>query len=273
MVLCETQALLLFKEIFNSNLTGLCEGMVMIRNFIFSKMLGMMFVVALLSLTGCAGKESSPSPSMAAVTPPQSFMEPEEQAMNQGSLFNMADSDGLYADNRARRIGDIVLVNVVETSKAKSKADTSTTKTSGNEYGVSAAFGRSSVGLLGPGHGPLRSDVGANPLFSTTTNSNLSTTGETKRENYVTTTVGARVIQLLPGGVLQVEGAREIRVNEETQYLVVSGLIRSKDIAMDNSILSTQMADTRIEYFGKGVLADKQRQGWLSRLLDNVWPF
>ena len=112
----------------------------MIRNFIFSKMLGMMFVVALLSLTGCAGKESSPSPSMAAVTPPQSFMEPDEQAVNQGSLFNMADSDGLYADNRARRIGDIVLVNVVETSKAKSKADTSTTNTSGNEYGVSAAL-------------------------------------------------------------------------------------------------------------------------------------
>ena len=119
----------------------------------------------------------------------------------------------------------------------------------------------------------MRSDVGSSPLLSTTTNSNLSTTGETKRENYVTTTVGARVIQLLPGGVLQVEGAREIRVNEETQYLVVSGLIRSKDIAMDNSILSTQMADTRIEYFGKGVLADKQRQGWLTRLLDNIWPF
>ena len=245
----------------------------MMKNFIFPKLFGMLVVVTLLSLTGCAGKETGPSPRMAAVPPPQSYVEPEEQAANQGSLFNMADSDGLYADNRARRVGDIVLVNVVETSKAKSKADTSTSKTSGNEYGVSAVFGKSKAGLLGPGGGPLSTGVGVDPLFSTTTNSNLSTTGETKRENYVTTTVGARVIQVLPGGVLQVEGAREIRVNEETQYLVVSGLIRSKDIATDNSVLSTQMADTRIEYFGKGVLADKQRQGWLTRLLDNIWPF
>lgn len=245
----------------------------MVRNFIYSKLVGLFFVVAVLSLSGCAGKESTPTPSLAAVTPPQTYMEPDEQANNAGSLFNMADSDGLYADNRARRVGDIVLVNVVETSKAKTKADTSTSKTSGNEYGVRAAFGKSEAGMLGPGGGPLSTGVGVDPIFSTTTNSKLSTTGETKRENYVTTTVGARVIQVLPGGVLQVEGAREIRVNEETQYLVVSGLIRAKDIAMDNSVLSTQMADTRIEYFGKGILADKQRQGWLTRLLDNFWPF
>lgn len=245
----------------------------MIQNFILSKITGMACVLLVLILSGCGGKEQGSTPPMAAITPPQTYVEPEEQALNQGSLFNMAESDGLYADNRARRVGDIVLVNVVETSKAKTKADTSTSKTSGNEYGVSAAFGKSKAGLLGAGGGPLSSPIGADPLFSTTTNSNLSTTGETKRENYVTTTVGARVLQVLPGGVLQVEGAREVRVNEETQYLVVAGLVRTKDIATDNSILSTQMADTRIEYFGKGVLADKQRQGWMTRLLDNIWPF
>lgn len=227
----------------------------------------------ILVASGCAGKDTSPSAQMPAVTPTPSYMEPEERYENKGSLFNTADSDGLYADNRARRVGDIVLVNVVETSKAKTKADTSTTKTSGNEYGVNAAFGRNKVGMLGASSAGLAGGVGVDPIFSTNTASNLSTTGETKRENYVTTTVGARVLQVLPGGVLQVEGAREVRVNEETQYLVISGLVRSKDIAMDNSIMSTQMADTKIEYFGKGVLADKQRQGWLTRLMDNIWPF
>ena len=68
-------------------------------------------------------------------------------------------------------------------------------------------------------------------------------------------------------------GAREIRVNEETEYMVVRGMIRSKDVSADNSVLSTQIADASIEYYGKGVLADKQKPGWFSRLMDNVWPF
>jgi flagellar L-ring protein precursor FlgH len=81
------------------------------------------------------------------------------------------------------------------------------------------------------------------------------------------------VLNVLPGGVLQVQGARAVRVNEETQYMVVSGLVRMQDVGPDNSVESTMLADSRIEYFGEGVLADKQKQGWLTRLMDNVWPF
>lgn len=54
---------------------------------------------------------------------------------------------------------------------------------------------------------------------------------------------------------------------------MLSGLIRARDVAADNSILSTQMADSKVAYYGKGVLADKQKPGWFSRLMDNVWPF
>ena len=111
------------------------------------------------------------------------------------------------------------------------------------------------------------------PTLNTNSVSDLSGTGKTKRENYVTTSMAARVIRVLPGGMLQIEGAREIRVNEETEYMVVRGLIRSKDVDADNSILSTQIADASIEYYGKGVLSDKQKPGWFTRLMDNVWPF
>ena len=78
---------------------------------------------------------------------------------------------------------------------------------------------------------------------------------------------------LLPGGLMEIEGAREIRVNEETEYMVVRGMIRSKDVSADNSVLSTQIADASIEYYGKGVLSDKQKPGWFTRLMDNIWPF
>ncbi len=89
----------------------------------------------------------------------------------------------------------------------------------------------------------------------------------------MTSSLAARVLRVLPGGLLQIEGAREIRVNEETEYMVVRGMIRSKDVDADNSIYSTQIADASIEYYGKGVLADKQKPGWFTRLMDNIWPF
>lgn len=228
-------------------------------------------LAATFMLTACGAHQQTASP-MPPMTPAQAYTEPEQKYANPGSLYSEAGNTNLYEDNRARRVGDIVLVKVVENSKSKSKADTTTDKTSTSEYGVSAAFGRASInpiaGIAGPSGG-----VGINPMLSTNSSSGLKATGETKRENFVTATVAARVLQVLPGGVLQLEGAREIRVNEETQYMVVSGLVRASDVAGDNSVESTQLADSRISYYGKGVLAEKQRPGWLSRLLENVWPF
>lgn len=241
-----------------------------------NKYLGSLFLPAIMGLCllqgGCAGQSQHAAP-MPPLTPTQQYTEPEQRYSNPGSLYSASESTDLYADNRARRVGDIILVKVVETSKSKSKADTTAKKESGQSLGVKAAFGRNTIGVIPGMGGPLTGEIGVDPMLSTTTTSDLSATGETKRENYVTATVGARVLQVLPGGVLQVQGAREIRVNDETQYMVISGLVRAQDVASDNSVESTQLADSKVEYYGKGVLADKQRQGWLSRLLDNVWPF
>lgn len=224
-------------------------------------------------LSGCAGGQGQHAVPTPPMTPPQQYTEPEARYNNPGSLYSAAESTDLYADNRGRRVGDIILIKVVENAKSKSKADTTAEKDASHSLGVSALFGFQKTGIVPGMGGDFSGKVGANPMLSTRTVSDLSATGETKRENYVTATIGARVLQVLPGGVLQVAGAREIRVNEETQYMVVSGLIRSQDVGSDNSVESTQLADSKIEYYGKGVLADKQRQGWLSRLLDNIWPF
>lgn len=223
-------------------------------------------------LGGCAGQERHAVPSL-PMTPAQQYTEPEQRYSNPGSLYSAAESPDLYADNRARRVGDIILIKVVETSKSKSKADTTADRQTDNSLGVAAAFNRDTMGLFPGAGGTLSGKIGVDPMLSTRSTSSLSASGETKRENYVTATIGARVLNVLPGGVLQVQGAREVRVNEETQYMVVSGLVRAQDVASDNSVESTQLADSRVEYYGKGVLADKQKQGWLTRLLDNIWPF
>jgi flagellar L-ring protein precursor FlgH len=78
---------------------------------------------------------------------------------------------------------------------------------------------------------------------------------------------------MLPNGNLFVKGRREIRVNHETQYLTLSGIIRPEDIGPDNEISSVYVADARIGYAGTGPVADKQKPGWLGRIVDHVWPF
>ena len=98
-------------------------------------------------------------------------------------------------------------------------------------------------------------------------------TGETKRDSTVTATISARVIDKTLDGNLVIQGYREVRVNNETQHIIISGLIRPTDISKDNSIESSHIADARIEYTGSGVISSKQQPGWLANALDVIWPF
>ena len=97
--------------------------------------------------------------------------------------------------------------------------------------------------------------------------------GATSRKNSLSATITDIVRQVLPNGNLYIEGKKEVIINNERQYIIVSGIVRPEDIRPDNSVTSDQIADARIQYSGRGVLADKQRPGWLGRLLDLVWPF
>ena len=234
------------------------------------------YLIPVLALTylfcvACGGSPTRRPALHPPVTPQQEYRQ-EASANNPGSLFAASEADTLFEDSRARRVGDIVVVKLVENTKAQNKAETSSNKKSSNNYEVANMFNRGHAGFIpfmpiGP-----QPSVGV-PILDTDSASGINSTGKTKRENYVTTSLATRVLRVLPGGLMEIEGAREIRVNEETEYMVVRGMIRSKDVSADNSVLSTQIADASIEYYGKGVLADKQKPGWFSRLMDNVWPF
>lgn len=237
-----------------------------------AKFLTLLIGASFLFCAGCAGGSHRRPALEQPVTPPQEYRQEVNGRNNPGSLFAASEEETLFADSRARRVGDIVTVKLVENTKAQSKAETTADKESGNNYQVNALFGKSKYGIIPLVNvGPMTS-VGM-PALQTTSNSDLQATGKTKRENYVTTSLAARVLRVLPGGLLQIEGAREIRVNDETEYMVVRGMVRARDVDADNSVYSTQMADASIQYYGKGVLADKQKPGWFTRLMDNIWPF
>jgi flagellar L-ring protein precursor FlgH len=236
--------------------------------------------IAILGLTllfcaGCGGGSAHRRPALQPpVTPNQEYRHETSAKDNPGSLFAASEEDPLFSDSRARRVGDIVVVKLVENTKAQNKAETTANKDSSTDYSVANLFTQSRAGFLPfVPLGPRGNVSGTDSLVKTGSGDDLSATGKTKRENYVTTSMAARVIRVLPGGLLQIEGAREIRVNEETEYMVVRGTIRSRDVDADNTILSNQIADASIEYYGRGVLADKQKPGWFTRLMDNVWPF
>ncbi|MDR2726391.1 MAG: flagellar basal body L-ring protein FlgH [Deltaproteobacteria bacterium] len=219
---------------------------------------------------GCNATHEKPAV-MPPITPAQTYVEPETKYHNPGSIYNEGDADGLFADARARRVGDIIMVNIVDTMRARNKADLTVNKDVTNRYGVNAYARVGDINYLGQGGYTGRGGPGL--VFDTSSNSDNTSKGETNRENIVTATVAARVVRLLPGGAMQIEGARETRVNNETQYLVVRGIIRSVDVAADNSVTSNRIADAHIAYYGEGVIADKTKPGWLTRLLDNFWPF
>ncbi len=222
---------------------------------------------------GCAPSNKRPE-QIPVVTPPPSA--PTVGQDNPGSLFAQGQADNLFADNRARRVGDIVTVTVNDVSKGKHKADTTASRQSSTDLSVSHFLGKGNVSALPfglPSFG-LNSKVDANnPAVQTSTETDHTGTGETKRESSLSAAVAARVVQVLPNGLMQVEGAREMRINDETQIIVVRGLVRPQDIDVDNSVTTDKLADATIEYYGQGILAEKQRPGWMARLLDNVWPF
>jgi flagellar L-ring protein precursor FlgH len=119
----------------------------------------------------------------------------------------------------------------------------------------------------------LAQDPGTDDLLSASLTTAFDGKGSSDRDGHVKAYITAVVQKVLFNGNLYISGKREIRVNNETQYITLSGVVRPKDITSSNEVSSTYVADARITYSGVGPVADKQRPGWLGRILDHVWPF
>jgi flagellar L-ring protein precursor FlgH len=224
-------------------------------------------LILLAGVFGCAGAGSQQAQQLperyTLPTPP-----PAAQVREEGTIYAASSGLDLYGDSRAKRVGDIILVRIVEISRANKEANTTTERQSTVTGGVANLFGLET--WLADKNS--RFNPSLTNLQARLTN-DFEGTASTDRRSSVRATISARVIDITTDGNLNIRGYQEVKVNEETQHIILSGIIRPQDIAQDNSVLSTHVADARIEYSGQGVIGDKQRPGWLARALDSVWPF
>ena len=183
-----------------------------------------------------------------------------------GSLY-AEGAPGLFEDHNASRIGDILVIKIDEKDVASHQADTQLNKSDATTYGMPAAVGLVAAIVA------KYPDVDPAKLLATTSEQKFSGNGAVKREGTVTATLPVRVIQILPSGDLFVEGTTVVMVGEEEHHIYVSGLVRRVDIADDDTVSSSRIADAEIEYTGRGDVSDTQRRGWLSRILSTLWPF
>src|SRR4030065_1973669 len=165
-------------------------------------------------------------------------------AENDGSLWSENRPQSfLFSDSKAGRVGDVVTVRIVESSKGNKKASTKTAKDSSLSTSISAFFGMSSDKLS-------QASVGAE------TSEKHDGAGSTSRSSELTAVITAGVIDVMPNGNLVIDGRREGVVNNETQLLSVTGTVRPEDIGPNNTVLSSYIADAKITYTGKGGGAD-----------------
>jgi len=191
-----------------------------------------------------------------------------QQARTPGSLWVGSNNRNLYfTDNRARGIGDLVTVKIVDKATASKKAATKTGRKSSIDGGISSVMGYEKS------LEEKNRNLSMSNLYKASMSNNFDGSGETTRAGNLTATLTCMVVRVLSNGNLLIQGDKDVQVNHETQYIRLYGIIRPQDIESDNSIYSDKIADARIVYSGRGVVSDKQISGWATRVLDWIWPF
>ena len=183
-------------------------------------------------------------------------LEPTAQSASSPWMTN------LFGDLRARRLNDLVTVQVIESVSASGSADSNLAKDSNSSASLTSLFGLENKfpGWLDP-----------TSLVAGRSNTDFSGSGSTNRTGSLTAVLTARVVEVLPNGDLGLEGVREIDINGDRQILVLTGVVRAADIGPGNVVPSTLVGQMRVRYFGRGLIKDNLQPGWIIRVLNKIF--
>lgn len=219
------------------------------------------------ALAGCGPNHIAPfTPRQRSYKPGVYAQQTESGRSANGSLFSDA-SGGYLEDTRAVRIGDVVVIRIDEQANAKGNSTTHLRQEGEGTGGVSALIG------LVPALKKAYPELDPSKLFEYASKSGFAGEGDTARAGELSGRIAVRVTREMPNGDLFLEGTKVVLINHEEYHLYVSGLVRRADIAQDNSLPSSRIADAQIEFTGRGDINDTQRKGWFARALESINPF
>jgi flagellar L-ring protein precursor FlgH len=224
----------------------------------------MPYVVGLLLayslLAGCSTTHHAVSdPDFAPIRP----IGAKPLPVSDGAIYKAGYGLSLFEDPKAHRIGDIITIILQESTNASKSASTNTAKDAAIDIGAPTIFGK---GVTHRGEAILSASVDAQRDFTGE--------GDSTQSNSLTGRISVTVADVYPNGNLLVRGEKLLTLNQGSEHIRISGIVRAADVSPDNTVLSTQVANARIVYGGQGVLAEANTKGWLQRLFDgNWWPF
>lgn len=214
-------------------------------------------VLCVLALGGCAAQAQRDPYEL----PPEAVAEPEPSA--DGSIFQAGHNIALFEDRKARQIGDVLTVLLVEKTDAKKAAATNTSK-------------ETSVGIEGPTMFGRPVTIGGTEVlnFDVGTEQSFNGSGGSTQSNALTGSVTVLITRVLPNGNLVVRGEKQLALSQGSETVAIEGIVRPADVGADNTVRSDRVANARIRYGGKGAVADASAQGWVGRFFNSPWfPF
>jgi flagellar L-ring protein FlgH len=216
-------------------------------------------VLLLGALSGCGlipAKDHKPDPVVARVLPPPT-------PRTEGAIYQAGQQMELFSDLKARRVGDVLTIVLNEATNASKTATTTTAKTTTVANSAPTIFGQSMT-------------VRGRPILSTTLNGSdaFSGAGSSAQSNSLAGSLTVTVIDVQANGNLVVQGDKTLKLNQGDEFVHISGVVRSADIATNNTVTSDKLADARISYSGKGVVDSSNHMGWLARFFNSAYsPF
>jgi flagellar L-ring protein precursor FlgH len=196
---------------------------------------------------------------------------PPPQTALTGSLFNVNSNQmmtNLFNDPKARCVGDILTISVLESTKTSIDATSTSSRKSESTFGIPNAGGLGAKFIS-----PYLAAATGDKIFDGTGQHTYDGTGTVARNSAFSTTIAARVREVLPNGDLVVEATKEVLINREKQTMTLTGIVRSYDISPNNIVSSSFVADLKVNLSGKGFVADANRPGWLFTILQKISPF
>jgi len=229
---------------------------------------------ATLALSACMGAGGSgPQAGFTAPPPPGAAMvaagvgdpllvaapQPLAQSANAGAIFQVGNGySGLVTGTRARSLGDMVTIILTE--------NTTTTKSTAGQTNRSGSFG-----ITPPTSGPL--DFLNPNALKAAAEGTFSGGGNAAQNSRLNGAVAVTIAAIYPNGTAEVVGEKQMMFSQGDEWVQFAGRIRLIDIDSDNRLGSSQVANARIIYSGKGAVQQASRPGWLSRFFNSISPF